>query len=61
VATASLSKVLSHLRGILGRREADEQTDGDLLERFLTVVATPEELPPAPRSIERLAVHEEMG
>jgi RNA polymerase sigma-70 factor (ECF subfamily) len=36
LATASLSKVLSHLRGILGRSESVGQTDGDLLERFLT-------------------------
>lgn len=36
MATASLSHVLSRLRDILGRRDADEQTDGHLLDRFLS-------------------------
>jgi RNA polymerase sigma-70 factor (ECF subfamily) len=36
LASASLSRVLSRLRDILGRQDADEQTDGHLLERFLT-------------------------
>jgi RNA polymerase sigma-70 factor (ECF subfamily) len=36
LAPASLSRVLSRLRDILGRQDADKQTDGHLLERFLT-------------------------
>ncbi len=36
MATASLSKVLSHLRDILARPDAEGQTDGELLERFLS-------------------------
>ena len=36
MATASLSKVLSHLRGILARPDTEGQTDGELLERFLS-------------------------
>jgi RNA polymerase sigma factor (sigma-70 family) len=36
LASASLSHVLSRLRDLLGRRDADEQTDGHLLERFLS-------------------------
>jgi RNA polymerase sigma-70 factor (ECF subfamily) len=36
LASASLTRVLSRLRDILGRQDADERTDGHLLERFLT-------------------------
>jgi RNA polymerase sigma-70 factor (ECF subfamily) len=36
LASASLNRVLSRLRDILGRRDADEQTDGHLLELFLS-------------------------
>jgi RNA polymerase sigma factor (sigma-70 family) len=36
LATAPLSKVLAHLRGVLARREAGDQGDGRLLELFLT-------------------------
>ena len=36
MATASLSKVLSHLRGILARPDTEGQTDGELLDRFLS-------------------------
>ena len=35
MASASLSRVLTRLRDILGRQDAVEQTDGHLLERFL--------------------------
>jgi RNA polymerase sigma-70 factor (ECF subfamily) len=36
LATASLSHFVSRLRDILGRQNADKQTDGHLLERFLS-------------------------
>src|SRR5215469_9410145 len=36
LASASLSRVLSRLRDIMGRQDADKQTDGQLLECFLT-------------------------
>ncbi|MGH7991846.1 MAG: RNA polymerase sigma factor, partial [Limisphaerales bacterium] len=36
LSSSPLSNVLSHLRGILARPGAEEHTDGQLLERFLS-------------------------
>ncbi len=36
MSSSPLSNVLSHLRGILARRDAEGHTDGQLLERFLS-------------------------